>query len=172
MVLVVTPGASNADSYATLAACDAYHAALGRATWSGSDPLKEQALRRATLWLDGVYRRRWSGERSYRRNQSREWPRSNAYDIQDNVLDPITIPPEVVNATCEAALRELVKPGSLSPDVVPGQMKVLTGVKGINWTPLRQSASVNDMAPTLLAVSNALSGIIRTGGGSVEIVRA
>ena len=171
MPLIVTPGAADADSYVSLGDAAAFHTARGNATWTGTDALKEAALRRATAWLDGRYRNRWPGIRLYARAQALDWPRTGAQDREGNYITATTIPAEVVNATCEAALRELVTPGSLSPDVTPGTIKVLTAVDSLQWTPLRSIADASDMAPTLLAVDRALSGIIGSGA-SVSLLRA
>lgn len=171
MALIVTAGSSSADSYATVAACDSYHSARGNATWTGTDTLKEQALRRATQWLDGRYGSRWPGTTTYGRDQALDWPRAWVEDASGYAVATETIPQEVVNATCEAALRELVSPGSLSPDVTPGTVKVLTEVKGIRWTPLRSSAGASDMAPVIAAVDGALSGLMIAGRGLVPVAR-
>ena len=168
MPLIVTPGAADADSYVTVAAADAYHLAQGRTAWAGTTAIKEEALRRATLWIDGRYKPRWPGARAYRRAQALDWPRVDALDNDGSYINAATIPPEIIAATCEAALRELVTPNSLSPDVTTGTAKVLTGVGSITWTPLRSSADASDMAPTLPAVDRALAGIIRSGRAIVR----
>lgn len=171
MALITTPGAADADSYAALDRANTYHAARGNAGWSGTDDAKEAALRRATAWLDGRFGARWPGYKTAGRAQSLDWPRSNATDREGEAIQPDEIPAEVVNATCEAALRELSAPNSLSPDVTPGTAKVLTQVGKLAWTPLRANADPSDMAPVLLAVDRALSGLLRSGG-SVPITRA
>ena len=171
MALVTAPGDALSDSYATVSFADAYFTAVGKAQWTGNVELKEQALRRAAIWLDGTYARSWPGTRTFPRTQLMDWPRVDAYDLDNEIIDPITVPVAVMRAQCEAALRELVAPGSLSPDVVPGQLKVLTGLKGITWTPQRASAGPSDMVPTLTAVRQALSRLIASGG-SIKIVRA
>jgi hypothetical protein len=171
MALTTTPGSATADSYATIAQADAYHTARGNATWTGADPIKEAALIRATQWLDGRYGDFWPGTRWKLRLQSLDWPRVDAYDRDGATVDSDTIPPEIVNAVCEAALRELTAPNSLSPDVTPGTAKVLTEVKGIKWTPLRASASPDDMGVTITAVDRALSPLIG-GSGRVQVMRA
>jgi len=170
MALITTPGDLTANSYASLAEAAAYHAARGNTTWTGADALKEAALIRATQWLDGRYGDQWPGVRRYLRAQALDWPRADAYDRDGTYVDLETIPPEVVQATCEAALRELVAPGSLSPDVTPGTAKVLTEVKGIKWTPLRAAASANDMTLTITAVDRALAPLIG-GAGRVQVFR-
>lgn len=169
--MITTPGAADANSYVAVAVADAYHLARGNTIWTGADGLKEAALIRATAWIDGRYGSRWPGFRTNRRLQALDWPRTEAYDREGEVILNTEIPAEVVAATCEAALRELVAPGSLSPDVTPGTAKVLTGVDSLKWTPLRTSAHASDMAPTLLAVDRALIGIVRSGR-NVGLVRA
>ena len=56
------------------------------------------------------------------RGQAREWPRTGAYDYEGNPIPTDQVPVEVEQATYEAALRELVEPGSLSPDFVSASM--------------------------------------------------
>lgn len=171
MALITTPGAADANSYASLVEAAAYHSARGNSTWTGTDALKEAALIRATQWIDGRYGDQWPGTRRHLREQALDWPRVDAYDRDGTYVDVDTIPPEVLNATCEAALRELVTPGSLSPDVTPGTAKVLTEVKGIKWTPLRAAAGVQDMTITITAVDRILSPLIG-GYGRVRVFRA
>ena len=109
MTLTTTPGATNADSYASLAQALAYHAAIGNAAWAAStDALREPALRRATIWVDNSYRARWKGQRGVNgRSQALDWPRYGVLDSDGWYVDSATIPLEVTNATNEAALREL-----------------------------------------------------------------
>ena len=174
MALVTTPGAALADSYASLIEADAYHAARANTAWSGLDTTKDAALRRATAWLDGRYKSRWPGYRLNGRTQSLDWPRANATDADGYAIEIDAIPAEIIAATCEAALREIVAPNSLSPDVTPGTAKVLTGVGALSWTPLRSNVSASDMAPTIMAVDAALSGLLQGGGsgGTTLVVRA
>jgi hypothetical protein len=173
MAVIVTPGAADANSYASIAAADAYHLARANAPWAAANEAeKSSALIRGTAWLDGTFRARWPGYKTGRRAQALDWPRVEAWDQEGEPILSAEIPAEVVAACCEAALRELTAPGSLSPDVTPGTAKVLTSVKGITWTPLRSSADASDMAPTLLAVNAALSGLLAYGGGSIGLVRA
>lgn len=171
MALITTPGDIAAKSYASVAEADAYHTARGNATWTGADAVKEVALIRATQWLDGRYGERWPGVRWKLRLQALDWPRVYATDRDGATIDGDTIPPEIIAATCEAALRELVAPGSLSPDLTPGTAKVLTEVKGIRWTPLRASAGASDMTPTLTAVDRILGAIIG-GEGRARVFRS
>lgn len=172
MALTTTPGSASANSYASVAEADAYHLDRANAAWAAAVPAdKEAALIRATQWLDGRYGDQWPGIRWKLRAQALDWPRVEAYDRDGTVVDYQTIPPEVVDATCEAALRELATPGVLSPDVTPGTAKVLTEVKGIKWTPLRAAAGAEDMSLTITAVDRALAPLIG-GSGRVRVLRA
>lgn len=114
--------------YGTLAAANAYHTARGNSGWTGDDTAKQSALERGTDYIDGRFRwqlasGRWQsmfpGERTAGRSQDREWPRTGAEDYDGNAIPSDQVPIEAEHATYEAALRELVSPGSLSPDFVP-----------------------------------------------------
>ena len=171
MTLTTTAGDAAATSYASLAQAAAYHTARGNSTWTGTDALKEAALIRATQWLDGRYGHRWPGIRWKLRLQALDWPRVDAYDRDGSILDYDEVPVEVISATCEAALRELVTPNGLSPDVTPANAKVLVEVKGIRWQNLRASAGVSDMTLTITAVDRLLAPLIG-GAGQVMVQRA
>ena len=115
------------DFYGTVAAADAYHAARANATWTGEDVAKQAALLRASVYIDGRYRKLlasgvWQslfpGVKTEGRGQAREWPRTGAEDYEGHAIPSDQVPVEVEQATYEAALRELVEPGSLSPDFV------------------------------------------------------
>lgn len=115
------------DFYGTVAAADAYHAARANTAWTGEDVAKQAALIRASVYIDGRYRKLlasgvWQslfpGVKTEGRGQAREWPRTGAYDYEGNAIPADQVPIEVEQATYEAALRELVEPGSLSPDYV------------------------------------------------------
>ena len=170
MALVVTPGASDADSYTTVAFADAYHVARGNAGWAGADAVKEAALRRATAWIDGVYRSRFPGYRNEGRDQALEWPRASASDAQGWGIANDAIPAEVQQAAAEAALREVTAPGSLAPDAIPAAMKILTTVGNLGWTPLKAAAGPQDLIPVLHTIEHILGGLIASGSG-VAMVR-
>lgn len=120
--------------YGTVEDADTYHAARGNTSWDSlADPAKEQALQRGTDYIDQRYREklksgRWvsmfSGTRTAGRSQDNEWPRTGATDYEGNELPDNEVPQEVEYATYEAALRESVTPGSLSPDYVPTEQVI------------------------------------------------
>lgn len=113
--------------YGSVAAADAYHAARANTAWAGDEMAKQAALIRASTYIDGKYQfqnacGRWeslfSGSKAGGRAQMLQWPRTGATDNEGSVIPPAEVPVEVEQATYEAALREIVTPGSLSPDYV------------------------------------------------------
>lgn len=65
----------------------------------------EQALRRGTSYLDGVYGSRFIGEASTF-EQSLAWPRKRA-KLQGRFLPDSKIPEKIITAACEAAFMAL-----------------------------------------------------------------
>lgn len=114
-----------AENYGEVADADTYHSDRGNTAWTGSEAVKTAALVRASQYVDGRYRwrlksGRWQsmfrGSKAGGRAQALEWPRTGATDYEGNEIPDNEVPVEVEHATYEAALRELVTPGSLSPD--------------------------------------------------------
>lgn len=117
--------------YGTLEAADAYHEARGNLVWAGTDDdEKLAAMLRASEWIDGNYRLLFPGWKVGNRAQVREWPRNSAYDVYGYLIDPNSVPPEIENATYEAALREAASPGSLSVDFVGADVIKKASVEG------------------------------------------
>lgn len=115
------------DFYGSVTAADAYHQARANAAWAGDDAAKQAALIRASAYIDGKYQfqnacGRWeslfSGVKTGGRAQTLQWPRTGATDNEGSTIPPDEVPVEIEQATYEAALREIVTPGSLSPDYV------------------------------------------------------
>lgn len=173
MTLITTPGNAASDSYASLVDALAYHASRGNAAWAAaSDTDREPALRRATVWLDASYRDRWPGLRVYRRLQALEWPRSAVFDRDGWAVDYTTIPPEITQATCEAALRELATPGSLSPDYVASQQVAATSAGPVSVT-FRDVGGVGAVLPILTVVDAILGRLIMgLARGNAILVRS
>ena len=112
-------GRADAESYASAETLAKYAASVGRTFDPPDDARVEAALRVASRYIDGTYRSSFSGQRVHQRKQALEWPRYNAFAGNDTVAAD-EIPRELVEAVCEAALRELVKPGILNPDTREG----------------------------------------------------
>ncbi|WP_062390939.1 DnaT-like ssDNA-binding protein [Pseudomonas abietaniphila] len=136
--------------YGTVAAADAYHAARANIAWTGDDAAKQAALIRASAYIDGKYQAqtncgRWeslfSGVKTGGRAQSLQWPRTGATDNEGHAIPPDEVPIEIEQAAYEAALREIVTPGSLSPDYVASQ-----AVKREKVGPLETEYAVRDAA--------------------------
>lgn len=103
MSLDATPSGASANSYVTVAQADTYFATRLNATaWTDSSE-QEAALIQATRWLDHFDYR---GERAVPQQPLR-WPREFVYDEDGYELATATIPREVRDATCEAALALL-----------------------------------------------------------------
>lgn len=166
MALIVTPGASDADSYATLASAAAYHAALGHSEWTGDDAVLEAALRRGTLWVDWKYGAQFPGFKKNGRSQPLEWPRTDVTDRNGYSVSSDEIPIEVQKAAMEAALRELSSPNSLMPDYVySGAVKreKLEGAVEIEYV---DSSGPSSVQPYLAVVDGILASLLSAGSGS------
>ena len=178
MALVVEDGTglSTAESYISVANADSYHSVRGNSTWTGADALKESALRRATTYIDGRYGPRFSGYRRLARDQALMWPRSDATDVEGWTIENDDIPVEIERATAEAALRELVDPGSLSPDVeISTSGSIIREKVGPLEVEYSDPAAVDRTRPVLQILDDILAPLLRglgSGFGSIPVVRA
>jgi hypothetical protein len=136
---------AGANSYASIDTLFSYCNDRG-ITIPDGDP--QAALIRATQYIEGHYRGRWPGSRTkYRGLQSLSWPRFGAYVDDGSRIEyrrfvqlagayanagyapqvyyilPNEIPIELIQATCEAAIRELISPGFLQPDLTASNLK-------------------------------------------------
>lgn len=107
-----------ADFYGTVAGYKAWADDRGTSYSGKTDPQIEQALVRASEYIDGAYA--WPGLRTGGRDQERQWPRSWVIDTEGCGVPSDSVPAEVTNATYEGTSRELVTAGALSKDVKPG----------------------------------------------------
>lgn len=121
MALITETGAALADaeSLCSVEAATAYHAKRGNAAWAAlaSDDVREQMLRRATDYMEQVYRVRWAGMRKSV-GQALSWPRYYVpvRDVPITQYYPDnTVPTVVANACAELALRAIT--GDLAPDI-------------------------------------------------------
>jgi hypothetical protein len=123
MTFIVETGAglSNAESYASVAQADAYHAKRLNTTWASLDaPTKEGLLIKATEYMVGQYRDNWKGQRTSA-TQALDWPRYNVQlpDVGFGAVDTYVpwnvVPAEVVNACCWLALQ--ANSGELAPNL-------------------------------------------------------
>lgn len=161
--------------YGDLSAALAYHTARLNAAWSATGVTDEQrtaALVRASAVLDGRYSSRYSGRKAGGREQALGWPRLDATDAAGEAIAADEIPTEILNAAFEMALAELTSPGSLSPSVTPGQVKVRARVEGAVDVTYAGGGSVASQRPTLTIVDDILTGLLsRPSGSSVDLLR-
>lgn len=114
MIVEDGTGLSTANAYCSEATLDTYCDDRGITLASGD---AEAALVRATAYIDQTYRNRFQGYRVRYRAQALEWPRALVYDASGFLVPSDAVPVEIVQATCEAAIRELTEAGSLAPDL-------------------------------------------------------
>lgn len=157
------------DYYGTIGSADAYHLARGNTAWTGTDAVKEAAMLRGSEYIDNNFRPLFPGRKAGLRAQVREWPRTWAYDIDLNHIPSSAVPIEAEHASYEAALRELVSPGSLSPDFTPGrqQKSVKVDVIAIEYT---GPVGIDSARPILTIVGGILQPIL-TGATGAQTVR-
>lgn len=172
MSLIVEDGTGRADaeSYISVVDATAYHAARGNAAWASlaSDIVREQLLRKATDYMEQVYRSRWAGVRVHS-TQALSWPRYNvpledvgygyAYYASD------AVPPQVKNACAELALKAATD--ELAPDIEQrvtrekvGDLEVQYAENGPQYTQYR--AIDNLLSPLLSAVGGSFRKVVRT----------
>lgn len=141
-------GAPGADAYLGVPAFKAYCAGVGYSISASTDQQIEEAIRRGTTYIDGRYRKRFpsgrwestfSGSKKNGRQQGLEWPRKDAVDYAGESIADDAIPVEVFTAAAEATYRELVTPGSLSPDFVATSL-----IKSEKLGPLETTFAVPD----------------------------
>ena len=162
MPLIVEDGTGlpDADSYVSVTDCEAYATARGMTFSASPADDAEAALRRATAWVDGSFRARFPGRRRNGRGQALEWPRIGAEDQEGNAIADNEIPVEIVQATCEAAIRELAAPGALSPDVVMAQTLKSASVDGAVSVTYAGGGGVDGQRPIATVIDDILSSLI------------
>jgi hypothetical protein len=176
MALIVETGTglADAESYATLAQADDYHAARGITLWATmSEAEREQALRRATDYMVQAYRTRWAGVRKTD-TQALDWPR---YDVPrrdgpgallygPSFYPSDAVPVEVRNACAELAYRGAAGPlmaDKTRSNYVTREKVDVIEVEYAAWAPTSESYR---------AVEALLSPMLTTSGASVRLVRA
>lgn len=155
-------GSASAESYASVTQADTRLAALGMTNWAGLEVAKkEQALRRATVFIEQRYRDKWKGTRLYRA-QALSWPRYGAcvdgYDILST-----EVPTELANATIDLALKAAA--GDLNADLTRAIVREKVG-------PLEtEYAEHSPQSVRYVSIEQTLSPFLR-GGGAVRLIRA
>ena len=108
-------GVEDATAYVAVAFVDEYHTDRGNVGWAGANDVKQQAIVKATDYIDKRFGKRFRGLRKSRQ-QALEWPRINAFDDDGFLLiGSDDIPRALQKACAEYALRALVLT-QLAPD--------------------------------------------------------
>ena len=156
-------GSATAESYASVTQADTRLAALGMTNWATLEVAeKEQALRRATQFMEQRYRDKWKGTRLYRA-QALSWPRYGAI-VDDFDVDSTVVPAEVKNACADLAVKALAE--DLNPDLTRAVIREKVG-------PLETEYSAHSPQGTrFVSVDQALGPFLRGGGANVRLVRA
>lgn len=162
-------------NYGTLAGADAYHLAAGNAAWTGADGVKLAALVRASQYADALALRQrkngstytmFGGVKAAGRDQLLAWGRIGAYDIDGTPIPDGVVPIEMEHAAYEAALRELVQPGYLSPDYVPAQVIKREKVDVLETEYMGASGGTeNPQQPVATLVRNIIAPLLVAWGG-------
>jgi hypothetical protein len=125
MALVVEDGTGKTDAETYISQADAttYHATYtGSAEWvAASSAAKDMALRKATIYLDLHYARRWRGSRT-NETQALAWPRSGVWDDDVIEVDDDVIPVNLKRACAEVALRVILGDDLQAPVTEPGDV--------------------------------------------------
>ena len=136
----------------TVADASAYLAASGEAGWDGTEDAKGHAIIRGQRYIAGIGNGRWATE----------WDNADA-------------PDGVKFAIAEAALRELVAPGSLAPDFTASKVVKREKKKvGPLEKELEYAEAVNASAvrPNIAIIEHLLAGLITAAGSaSVPLLR-
>ena len=111
MALIVEDGTGKADaeSYISVADCDALLISWGRSTteWTSLDEAgKEAQLRNSTMYIDSNYSHCFTGEVS-NDSQALAWPRIDAYKKNGQYIPSNSIPPEVKKACSFVAVESI-----------------------------------------------------------------
>lgn len=165
MTIIVEDGTgkANAESFCTVAYADQYFSARNVLTWTGTDATKESLLRKATDYMEQVYRMRWAGRRTTS-TQALSWPRyavplldsPGGYGSGPAYVAYNVVPDAVQRACAELALRAISRP--LAPDIGRLKSRSRVGPIEVHYEPGESAVT------TFRAVDNMVSPYF--GGGS------
>ena len=161
MAIDVTPKSATAVAYGSASDADAYFLARGIATWTGTDPAKEETLISGADYLNRTYALRWLGIKTTQ-EQSLAWPRGWLEDVDGYPIDADALPLGLVHANFEAAL--LVLTGTdLEPVLVRGGAVTQKSVKA---GPVSTTTDYRSGAPSrsvITSIEGLLAGLVILG---------
>ena len=157
---------TGAESYCSVADASAYHTARGNAAWAAlaSDTVREQCLRKATDYMEQVYRSRWQGCR-VSETQALSWPRYDV-EVEGYAVDSDIVPTEVKNACAELALK--ASAADLNPDLTQGVLSEQVGSIQVTYD------KASPQFTRYRAIDALLSPYLKAGGGgcSMGLIRS
>lgn len=165
MALIVEDGTglSTAESYASVTDANTRQTNLGNDTWATiTTGQREEALRRATVYMGQAYRNRWTGQR-VKSTQALDWPR---YDVTvDGYPVSVTIvPTDIKNACIDLALKAAA--GDLAADITRAVIREKVG-------PLETEYSAFDPQQTRYrSIDMALAPYLKGSSAMAMLVRA
>lgn len=164
MTLIVEDGSivANANAYVDVADCASYHASRGNVFASSPDELAEQAIIRATSYIDLYYKGRWGG-RKVERTQSLQFPRFGLTDEDGFEVPYDEVPKEIVSATCEAALIELTTPNSLTPAYSGGRLVLSSSVSAGGVSSSKTYSESSERRQTITIIEDYLKSYAESG---------
>ena len=158
-------GKSTAESYISVADASAYHTARGNAAWAAlaSDTVREQCLRKATDYMEQVYRSCWQGCR-VGETQALSWPRYSVV-VEGYLVDDASVPEIVKRACAELALK--ASAADLAPDLTQGVVREQVGPIAVEYD------KNSPQATRYKAIDAMLAPFLTSGGGcSVRLERS
>jgi len=165
LIVETGEGLANADSYVSVDQFNAYRQGVYGSAAGETPELVEAALRRATMYIDLKYIDKWIGYRTTGRTQALAWPRTVTNRGYREFLGIDEIPREIIQATCEAAIRELSSPGSLMPDYVSAERIIREKVGPIET----QYAASGSPVPQVPIIDNLLRSLVSASAGSMTV---
>lgn len=157
MALIATPGAEDADALVTFERVADYATAKGL-SFAPNEDLGAPSIRRATTWLCTAWT--WKGYRANGRSQALAWPRTGVEDAEGETVDPTTIPTEIEDACCEAAIYEYNNDGGLAPVVVLAERIKSESIGPIRTEYVVGQQSAEASRPILTIVGDMVSGLV------------
>jgi len=154
-VVQTNPPTTGANGYISTSFFKTYHKDRGNSFSAGSSDI-QKAIVRASDYLDTRFQ--FVGDRS-QSSQSTEWPRIDAFDVEERLVNGI--PEEVQEATAEYALISLTSTLSPSP-TYDERGQGVTLVKEVVG-PIEQEVRYNSSAFTLPKYPPADLKLIRRG---------
>ena len=165
MALIVESGQglSNSESYISVADATARHLALGNTIWADllNDEM-EQALRRATVFMEQAFRSRWTGARKTA-TQAMSWPRYSVV-VDGYSVDSDVVPAEVANACADLALKAAA--GDLNADLERAVIREKVGPLETEYSPHSPQSvrypSITMLLAPYLKGSSAMATLVRS----------